>query len=53
MTTDPPETHWTRHDLLGLQELSAAEITTILDQAAEFKAMAARGESKISALNGI
>ena len=54
MTTDSdsPETQWTRHDLLGLQDLSAAEITMILDQAAEFKAMAARGESKISALNG-
>lgn len=43
---------WTRRDLLGLQDLSAEEITTILDQAAEFKAMAAQGESKIGALNG-
>ena len=30
-------TQWTRKHLLGLQELSAAEITLILDQAAEFK----------------
>ena len=43
---------WLRGDLLGLQDLSAEEITTILDQAAEFKAMAAQGESKIGALNG-
>jgi len=43
---------WTRRDLLGLQDLSAEEITTILDQAAEFKAMAAQGESKTGALSG-
>lgn len=54
MTTesDPSETQWTRQDLLGLQDLSTEEIKTILDQAADFKAMAAKGESKISALNG-
>lgn len=53
MTTDSDTPDpWTRHDLLGLQDLSAAEITTILDQAAEFKAMAARGEAKTGALSG-
>ncbi|MDA1016625.1 MAG: aspartate carbamoyltransferase catalytic subunit [Planctomycetota bacterium] len=43
---------WTRKHLLGLQELSAEEITMILDQAAEFQEMAARGEPKIDALSG-
>lgn len=53
MTTDCDTTEtWTRRDLLGLQDLSAEEILTILDQAAEFKSMAARGEKKIGALNG-
>lgn len=45
-------TTWTREHLLGLQELSAEEITVILDQAAEFKEMAKRGETKIGALSG-
>jgi aspartate carbamoyltransferase catalytic subunit len=43
---------WTRRHLLGLEELSAAEITAILDQAAAFKAMAQRGETKLNALRG-
>jgi aspartate carbamoyltransferase catalytic subunit len=45
-------TTWTRKHLLGLQELSAEEITMILDQAAEFQEMAKRGETKIGALSG-
>ncbi len=34
---------WTRQDLLGLEELSAEEITLILDSAERFKATAGRG----------
>jgi len=43
---------WTRKHLLGLEALSASEITLILDQAAEFKRLAAEGENKLSALAG-
>ncbi len=43
---------WTKKHLLGLEELSADEIMLILDQAAEFKRMAAQGEPKIGALSG-
>lgn len=43
---------WTKKHLLGLQELTADEITMILDQAAEFKQMAEQGESKLKALSG-
>ncbi len=43
---------WTKKHLLGLEELSADEITLILDQAAEFKRLAAEGETKLSALQG-
>ena len=43
---------WTRKHLLGLEELSAEEITVILDQAQEFGALAAAGEQKLSALSG-
>ncbi len=43
---------WTKKHLLGLEELSADEISLILDQAAEFKRLAAEGESKLSALKG-
>jgi len=43
---------WNRRHLLGLQELSAEDITLILDQAAEFKQMAAAGETKLNALSG-
>lgn len=43
---------WTRKHLLGLQELSAEEITLILDKAAEFKRLAASGETKLKALSG-
>ncbi len=43
---------WTKKHLLGLEELSADEISLILDQAAEFKLLAAEGESKLTALKG-
>ncbi len=43
---------WTQKHLLGLEQLSAAEITTILDQAAEFKRLAQQGETKLPALSG-
>ena len=43
---------WTKKHLLGLEDLSADEITLILDQAAEFKRLAAEGETKLSALAG-
>ncbi len=44
---------WTRKHLLGLEELSAAEVTQILDQAAEFKRLNAQGETKLSVLAGV
>ncbi|MEX0727281.1 MAG: aspartate carbamoyltransferase catalytic subunit [Planctomycetaceae bacterium] len=43
---------WTKRHLLGLQQLDADEITAILDQAAEFKRLAAEGETKLGALSG-
>ncbi|MFO1022442.1 MAG: aspartate carbamoyltransferase catalytic subunit [Planctomycetales bacterium] len=43
---------WTRKHLLGLEELSADEITLILDQAAEFKRLADQGETKLRDLAG-
>ena len=46
------ESLWTRKNLLGLEELSAEEITLILDQAAEFKRLANEGETKLGALAG-
>ena len=44
---------WTRNDLLGLQQLSSAEITAILDHAEDFKQLAAAGERKLNALSGV
>ena len=44
---------WTRKHLLGLEDLSAAEITRILDQAAEFKRLHAEGETKLATLKGV
>lgn len=49
--SSPPPV-WTRKHLLGLQELSRGEIETILNQAAEFKALSARGETKLDTLRG-
>ncbi|MBX3448783.1 MAG: aspartate carbamoyltransferase catalytic subunit [Planctomycetaceae bacterium] len=44
---------WTRPHLLGLQELSAAEILLLLDQAAEFKRLHGAGETKLDLLKGV
>jgi aspartate carbamoyltransferase catalytic subunit len=53
-TASPPALEgWTRKHLLGLEELTAAEITLILDQAAEFKRLAAEGETKLRVLSGV
>lgn len=46
------EGNWTKRHLLGLENLSAEEITRILDQAAEFKLQASEGRSKLDLLAG-
>src|SRR5471030_1713046 len=43
---------WTRKDLLGIQELDAGEIVSILDTAAAFKQVGAREIKKVPALRG-
>ena len=43
---------WTKKHLLGLEDLSAEEMTLILDQAAEFKQLNEQGEAKLGALAG-
>ncbi len=43
---------WTRKDLLGLDELSAREITHILDTAEGFKEVSTRSIKKVPALRG-
>jgi aspartate carbamoyltransferase catalytic subunit len=43
---------WTRKDLLGIQELSADELTLILDTAAAFKTVGTREIKKVPALRG-
>lgn len=43
---------WSRKDLLGIQELTASEITTILDTAAAFKQVGTREIKKVPALRG-
>ena len=48
---DVPET-WTRRHLLGLEDLSADEITLILDQAERFRAVLLQGDRKIPLLAG-
>lgn len=50
--SSPASAAWTRRHLLGLQELSAAELSAILDQAAAFKTLAQEGETKLTALRG-
>lgn len=53
ITAAPPaRPEWRRKHLLGLEDLSPQEITTILDQAAEFKRLADAGEKKLSVLAG-
>jgi aspartate carbamoyltransferase catalytic subunit len=55
-STDPPTgegaTAWTRKDLVGLDELSAGEITQILDTAETFREVSTRSIKKIPALRG-
>jgi aspartate carbamoyltransferase catalytic subunit len=48
----PVPDRWTRRHLLGMEDLTAEEITIILDQAASFKAMALAGRLKIPLLAG-
>jgi len=43
---------WARKDLLGLEELSAAEINTILDTAESLKEVSTRSIKKVPALRG-
>ena len=43
---------WTRKDLTGIQDLTAEEITTILDTAAAFKTVGTREIKKVPALRG-
>ncbi|MDQ6764654.1 MAG: aspartate carbamoyltransferase catalytic subunit [Verrucomicrobiota bacterium] len=49
MTT---EVRWQRKDLVGIRELSAAEITFILDTADAFKQVGTRDVKKVPALRG-
>jgi len=50
---DPPgQFVWTRKDLLGLDELSAEEITHILDTADTFKEVSTRSIKKVPTLRG-
>ena len=44
---------WTRKHLLGLQELTAAEITTILNEAARYRGLWEAGETKFDDLKGV
>ena len=48
----PVTAHWTRRHLLGLEDLSAEEINTVLDKAAHFKRLLAAGETKLTLLSG-
>ena len=43
---------WTKKDLLSLYDLSAEEITFILDTAEEFKKVSQRKIKKVPALRG-
>jgi aspartate carbamoyltransferase catalytic subunit len=50
--TKPKEMRWQRKDLLGIRELSAEEITFILDTAEAFKEVGTREIKKVPALRG-
>src|SRR5438477_7430627 len=50
-TTAPPVA-WTRKDLVGLQDLTAAEINHVLDTASAFKDVGTREIKKVPALRG-
>lgn len=43
---------WTRKDLVGIRELSAEEITLVLDTAASFKSILSRPIKKVPSLRG-
>ncbi|MDQ6861640.1 MAG: aspartate carbamoyltransferase catalytic subunit [Verrucomicrobiota bacterium] len=47
-----PELRWNRKDLLGIRELSAEEITFVLDSAEAFKEVGTRDMKKVPALRG-
>lgn len=47
-----PRPEWTRRHLLGLEELSASEISLLLDRADEFRVLAERGTPKLDLLAG-
>ncbi len=49
---EPVSVGWTRKDLVAIQGLSAAEITTVLDTAAAFKQVGVREIKKTPALRG-
>ena len=48
----PAPARWTRKDLTGLQDLSAEELTLLLDTAAAFKTVGTRNIKKVPALRG-
>jgi aspartate carbamoyltransferase catalytic subunit len=50
--TDPMSTVFKRKDLLGIRELSAAEITHVLDTAESFRDISRREIKKVPALRG-
>ncbi|MDQ3621795.1 MAG: aspartate carbamoyltransferase catalytic subunit [Verrucomicrobiota bacterium] len=47
-----PGAAWTRKDLVGIEALSAKEITTVLNTAAAFKTVGTRDIKKVPALRG-
>ena len=52
MTSGTPPAAWTRKHLLGLEDLSPAEITAILDTADSFAEISQRSRKKVPALQG-
>ncbi len=52
MTAVQSEVRWQRKDLLGIRELSAEEITFVLDTADAFKQVGTREMKKVPALRG-
>lgn len=51
-TANPDPSGWTRKDLLGIRELSVAEIELLLDTATAFKQVGSRQIKKVPALRG-
>jgi aspartate carbamoyltransferase catalytic subunit len=49
---DLRQADWTRKDLTGIEPLSAAELTTLLDTASAFKTVGTREIKKVPALRG-